>query len=108
MTIKYFTAETVDDLLTVQERINQNFEELLKIDARISQNCGFPNGRGTLRWQEPQKAYNKELCFLREPDGWFDSVDSFTKEQMLAGVDVSRVKLEDFDPAWLAPAEEEE
>jgi len=55
-----------------------------------------------------QKAYNKELCFLREPDGWFDSVDSFTKEQMLAGVDVSRVKLEDFDPAWLAPAEEEE
>lgn len=79
-----------------------NEAAIIAAEAQISANCGFPNGRGTERWAVPQKAINEDLWFIIKPsvNGYSDTVEAFTQEQTLAGVDLSGVTEQEVNPDW--------
>jgi hypothetical protein len=57
-------------------------EDVVAAEAKICQNCGIPDGRGTERWSDIKEF--EEGFFIGYPDnGW----GGFTVEQMLDGVE---------------------
>lgn len=63
------------------------FEEVTAANAQINANCGFPD-EYTDNWANPQQAYEQDFWFILmpPPEGYRDPVNSWTQEQMIAGV----------------------
>lgn len=82
-------------------------EDLLKIDAVISEVCGFPNLQGTLRWATPQKVYNQDFYFLPKPSAEGYNLGEFSHAQMVANIDMTNVTELEWNKDWFQPAEDE-
>lgn len=73
------------NMIYLTHEIEQN---VINAETQISQNCHFPNGRGTDRWANIYYHEELEIYYITKPtvSGWNDGVESFTQEEMMAGV----------------------
>lgn len=79
-------------------------QKIEALEKKISDNCGIPNTVGTLRWAKIEKAFDQDLWFIPKPDaaGWTSAnFESFSQEEMLAGVDLAGITEQEFNPNWI-------
>jgi len=74
---------------------------IVAAESQISLNCGFPDEKGTLRWDIPQQSVDGTIWFITEPEGY----NSFTKEDMMQGVDLSQIISLERNEAWFPKVE---
>lgn len=67
---------------------HETSDNVTAAEAQISLNCHFPNGRKTDRWSPINFHPDFNVYYILKPpvDGWTDGVESFTQEEMMAGV----------------------
>lgn len=75
---------------------------IVAAESKISVNCGFPDNKRTERWAIPQQSVDGSIWFIPEPNGY----KSFTKEQMMDGVDLGQIVLLERNPAWFPKGNE--
>ncbi len=86
---------------------SSNEAAIIAAEARISINCGLPNGHGTLSWDLVCKAYNQDLWFITKPpaEGW-GNAEQFAQAQMMDGVDMTDIAELEYDATWFEPSGE--
>jgi hypothetical protein len=57
-------------------------KEVIKAEAKICENAGIPNKKGTSRWSDISKDIDGNYCIANPVNGW----SGVTEEQMMEGV----------------------
>ncbi len=91
--------------MTLLDFTSTNQNALIAAEAKIADNADIPNGIGTTRWADVQKAIDSNLWFIPKPslEGWGNTV-IFTQAQMLSGVDMTDIVEQELNVAWFPPA----